>query len=73
MLGVELARGDRVRISSPGGGGYGPAGAREPRAVARDVRLGYVSAAAALRDYMVVLHPDGTVDVAGTEALRSAK
>jgi N-methylhydantoinase B len=35
----------------PGGGGHGAAAERDPEAVKRDVRLGYVSAAAAARDY----------------------
>lgn len=44
ITGVELRRGDRVRIESPGGGGYGEPGARDPGALARDLRLGYVTA-----------------------------
>ena len=31
----------RVRLETPGGGGYGDAHERDPKAVARDVRLGY--------------------------------
>ncbi len=46
-----IPAGDRVIIDMPGGGGMGPAGERDPDAVARDVRLDYVSAAAARRDY----------------------
>ncbi|MEM7498412.1 MAG: hydantoinase B/oxoprolinase family protein [Pseudomonadota bacterium] len=49
--GIKLARGQRVRLETPGGGGYGPADARDPAAVARDVALGYVSAEAADRDH----------------------
>lgn len=51
MVGISLSRGQRVRLETPGGGGYGPAGEREHERVARDVRLGYVSAEAADRDY----------------------
>jgi N-methylhydantoinase B len=40
-VGITLARGERVRIESPGGGGYGPPHERAPEAVARDVALGY--------------------------------
>ena len=40
-----------VRLAFPGGGGMGPASERDPEAVARDVRLGYVSEAAARRDH----------------------
>ena len=37
----------------PGGGGMGSPRGRDPDAVRRDVRLGYVSREAALRDYGV--------------------
>ncbi|MGP9818474.1 hydantoinase B/oxoprolinase family protein [Salinarimonas sp. NSM] len=46
-LGIRLARGERVRLETPGGGGWGDPSKREPAAVARDVALGYQSAAAA--------------------------
>ena len=42
-----IPAGDRVVIEMPGGGGLGPPGERDPALVRRDVRLGYVSAAAA--------------------------
>ena len=42
-LGVSMSRGDRVRISSPGGGGYGDPAERDPAAIERDLRLGYVT------------------------------
>jgi N-methylhydantoinase B len=37
-----LERGDRVLVSTPGGGGYGPAGQRSRPLRERDRRLGYV-------------------------------
>jgi len=37
-----LARGDQVLVRTPGGGGYGPASARDPKLVRRDRELGYV-------------------------------
>ncbi len=37
-----LARGDRVLVRTPGGGGYGARGRRDTGLVARDRRLGYV-------------------------------
>lgn len=40
---VLLARGERLRLETPGGGGFGDAAARAPDAKARDRRLGYVS------------------------------
>ncbi len=43
--------GERLLIEMPGGGGMGPPSERDPRAVERDVRLGYLSAKAAKRDY----------------------
>ncbi len=45
--------GERLMIEMPGGGGMGPATERDPDAVRRDVRLGYLSAEAAKRDYGV--------------------
>lgn len=51
MRGIRLKQGQAVRLQTPGGGGYGPAGARAPEAVARDVGLGYLSAAEADRLY----------------------
>jgi N-methylhydantoinase B len=51
MVGIRLARGQRLRIESPGGGGYGPAAERDPAKIAEDVRLGYVTPESAARDY----------------------
>jgi N-methylhydantoinase B len=45
--------GERLLIEMPGGGGMGLARDRDPEAVMRDVRLGYLSAEAAKRDYGV--------------------
>jgi N-methylhydantoinase B len=38
-----LERGDRVLVSTPGGGGYGPAGRRDRSLTERDRELGYVA------------------------------
>ena len=46
---IPLAPGDRVRVRTPGGGGYGDPARRDPVAVAEDVRLGRYSAEAARR------------------------
>ena len=60
--------------TSAGGGGWGPALEREPERVLADVREGYVSAAAAEREYGVVLTADaGGVDEVATRALRAAR
>jgi N-methylhydantoinase B len=45
--------GDRLVVEMPGGGGMGRATERDPGLVRRDVRMGYVSAEAAERDYGV--------------------
>jgi N-methylhydantoinase B len=46
---IALNPGDRVRVRTPGGGGYGPPAGRDPALVAEDVRLGRYSAEAAAR------------------------
>ncbi len=43
MVGIPLKRGQRVRLETPGGGGYGPSVDRSAEAVARDVSLGFLS------------------------------
>jgi N-methylhydantoinase B len=48
-----ITAGERVRILTGGGGGYGPPAERDREAVRRDVAEGYVSAEAARRDYGV--------------------
>jgi N-methylhydantoinase B len=47
----QLKAGDRFLLQSAGGGGYGDPRRRDPAALTRDVAEGYVSAAAARRDY----------------------
>ena len=51
MRGISLRRGQAVRLETPGGGGYGPASARAPEAVARDVAMGYLGEEDATRLY----------------------
>jgi N-methylhydantoinase B len=43
--------GSVVHMITPGSGGFGPVAARDPAAIGRDLLDGYVSAAAAERDY----------------------
>lgn len=43
MLGIRLSRGDRVRLETPGGGGYGDPARRDPAAREHDRKMGYVS------------------------------
>jgi len=71
--GTPLLPGDVFETRFTGGGGYGDPLDREPELVARDVALGYVSAAAARDLYCVALDDDGAVDAAATEALRRAR
>ena len=54
----ELDPGTTVSIRTPGAGGYGPPGERDPEAVRRDVRLGKVSAAAAREEYDIDVERD---------------
>ena len=44
MVGIKLQRGERVRLQTPGGGGYGEASARTAAARERDAARGYVTA-----------------------------
>lgn len=68
---VRLGPLDRYEVSTGGGGGFGNPMERPDNAVARDVRLGYVSREKALADYGVLLAADGTVDEPATIARRS--
>jgi len=68
---VSIGRGQKVRLETPGGGGFGDPATREPERVVRDVRLGYVSRAAARRDYKVVLREDGSLDAEATVKARA--
>ncbi|MBT7760849.1 MAG: hydantoinase B/oxoprolinase family protein, partial [Rhodospirillaceae bacterium] len=65
-----IPAGERLIIEMPGGGGFGDPKARDPDAVAGDVRLGFVSNEAAARDYGVVIQDDGQVDRVKTAAKR---
>jgi N-methylhydantoinase B len=65
-----LHAGDRVRVKTSGGGGYGDPMRRDPERVARDVRLGYVSRERAESDYGVMLDRSGAVLPEKTASLR---
>lgn len=43
MIGIKLKKGERVRLQTPGGGGYGAPAAREATARERDRAMGYVT------------------------------
>jgi len=51
IVDVKIRKGERVRLETPGGGGYGRPQERDPEKIARDVRLGYVSKASAFEVY----------------------
>ena len=57
--GLALKLGDLVCVETGGGGGYGPPSRRALAAIQRDLDAGYVSAAAAERDYAVRVGADG--------------
>ncbi|MBA2705136.1 MAG: hydantoinase B/oxoprolinase family protein [Blastocatellia bacterium] len=75
----------RVQLNLPGGGGYGDPFARDPERVRDDVVNGYVSLAAAERDYGVAVRYTGDatslvrppqsygIDWPATEQLRAAR
>ena len=67
----KLNAGNVLANETGGGGGYGNPFERDPQAVAKDVRNGFVSVASARSDYAVVVTDDFTVDLAETASLRS--
>jgi N-methylhydantoinase B len=73
VLTTRLKPGDAFALRSGGGGGFGPPAERPLAKVARDVAQGYVTPAAAERDYGVVCDPEtGAVDEAATGRKRAA-
>jgi N-methylhydantoinase B len=48
---VRIRKGDRLRLVSPGGGGYGEPRDRDAELVLSDIKQGYISATAAEREY----------------------
>jgi len=70
---IQLAEGDLIEVSTPGGGGFGDPLARPPELVARDVARGYYTRAQALNWFGVALSEDGSVDGQGTARLRAGR
>jgi N-methylhydantoinase B len=72
-LTMTLRKGQVFRHELPGAGGYGDPLTRDPALVAKDLRDGLVTPAAAARDYGVVVHGDPPqIDQVATEALRGS-
>jgi N-methylhydantoinase B len=70
---IPLKAGDRVRVATPGGGGYGDPFRREPQAVLRDVSLGYYTPEEVAGKFGVAISEDGSkVDLEATARLRRA-
>jgi N-methylhydantoinase B len=70
---IKIRRGQKVRLETPGGGGFGDPAARDPARVVRDVRLGYISRLAALDSYKTVLRDDGSLDADATAKVRGSR
>src|SRR5471030_691714 len=64
---ITMQPGDRIYVSTPGGGGFGNSFKRDPRRVALDVVRGYYTRAQAERLFGVSLGADGAVDSKRTE------
>jgi N-methylhydantoinase B len=43
MVGIQITKGQRVRLETPGGGGYGQAEQRSKAAIEADRQKGYIS------------------------------
>lgn len=67
----EFEAGEKILIKAGGGGGYGDPYDRDPAAVRRDVKNGYVSREAAREAYGVAITENGEIDHEETESLRS--
>ena len=69
---IALEPGDRVRVRTPGGGGYGNAMQRDPQAVLRDVQLERYTIQQARDLFGVQISGSPlSIDVAGTAQLRA--
>ena len=69
---LELAPGERLRIGTQGGGGFGDPLDRPAASVAEDVADGVVKCTSAARDYGVIIDHNGLVDTAATNERRQA-
>ncbi|MBE0618984.1 MAG: hydantoinase B/oxoprolinase family protein [Burkholderiales bacterium] len=67
---IELQPGDRIYVSTPGGGGFGDPLKRDPRRVAQDLVRGYYTSAQAEALFGVILDAGGSIDSKRTGELR---
>jgi N-methylhydantoinase B len=68
---IPVLPGDRITVSTPGGGGFGPPFERLPESVTRDVGRGYFTREQAAERFGVALDEDLGIDRVKTAALRS--
>jgi len=64
---IEVGPGDVVRVTTPGGGGYGDPRQRDPALIARDLRRGYYTPAE-IADRFAVVSPVGAHENMGETA-----
>ena len=69
---IIIEEGDTIRVSTPGGGGYGNPFQRDPELVSRDVHRGYYSSEEAQERFGVVLNQDCSPDIDSTHKLRES-
>jgi len=69
---IQVTEGDRIHVSTPGGGGFGDPLRRDPQAVWQDLMRGYYTIGEA-EDLFGVAISDGKVDEAATAKLRAGK
>ena len=48
---ADVSPGDKIIIETPGGGGFGKSAERDPASIQKDIDNGYISAAAAEKEY----------------------
>jgi N-methylhydantoinase B len=70
---MALKRGDKIKLVTAGGGGFGNPQLRPVSDVAADVKGGYLSVGAARDAYSVVVSETGEIDRGATDRLRSSR
>ncbi len=70
---IPVHPGDRITVSTPGGGGFGSPFERPPESVASDVRRGYFTRREAAERFGVVLDGALGVETAATRASRAER